>query len=458
MHVATSPHDFKLMVHAAGKPKGEGQAQAPGAPAPRSASEAPGAAAARRRRRAVGAARPAAGRAGRAARAGPARRPSPTPRRRPASARLTPAGSAAAAAGGRLTRSAGPRKLERPLPAERTASGADHAGAVQRDAVPGRVRPPELQAAEGAAGARARSRPRPARWSPTRATCAFEHAGSGGLGRMLKKAVTGEGTTLMKMTGRRRGVPGPPRPGHPPHLPRERLHHGQRAEPARLRRRHRLGHQAALGRPSAAMAGGLYNLELRGTRLGRDPLRRPAGAAQRRLRADVRRRAGRHHVVLGRAHALKTDFKMKDLIGKSSGETIQMAFSGQGWVLVQPSEGQVTGAAAGQLERRAGQPARELARRAAARQTWTTSSSAGSSTTARSRGTTSAPRARLPQAAWRSGSPGRRRARPSRRAAAARPASSRPALAQLVDEARRALGVGARDDQRLLGELLQAAR
>src|SRR3712207_7084901 len=29
----------------------------------------------------------------------------------------------------------------------------------------------------------------------------FEHAGSGGLGRMLKKAVTGEGTTLMKMAG-----------------------------------------------------------------------------------------------------------------------------------------------------------------------------------------------------------------------------------------------------------------
>ena len=29
----------------------------------------------------------------------------------------------------------------------------------------------------------------------------FEHAGSGGMGRMLKKAVSGEGTTLMKMTG-----------------------------------------------------------------------------------------------------------------------------------------------------------------------------------------------------------------------------------------------------------------
>jgi len=30
VHVATSPHDFKLMVAAAGKPKGEGQAQGPG--------------------------------------------------------------------------------------------------------------------------------------------------------------------------------------------------------------------------------------------------------------------------------------------------------------------------------------------------------------------------------------------------------------------------------------------
>jgi uncharacterized protein (AIM24 family) len=28
---------------------------------------------------------------------------------------------------------------------------------------------------------------------------AFEHAGSGGLSRMVKKAMTGEGTTLMKM-------------------------------------------------------------------------------------------------------------------------------------------------------------------------------------------------------------------------------------------------------------------
>jgi len=32
------------------------------------------------------------------------------------------------------------------------------------------------------------------------------------------------------------------------------------------------------------------------------------------------------------------------LIGKGSGEQVQLAFAGQGWVLVQPSEGTVKGA------------------------------------------------------------------------------------------------------------------
>ena len=30
---------------------------------------------------------------------------------------------------------------------------------------------------------------------------------------------------------------------------------------------------------------------------------------------------------------------MKNLIGRGSGESVQMSFQGQGWVLVQPSEG-----------------------------------------------------------------------------------------------------------------------
>ena len=40
--------------------------------------------------------------------------------------------------------------------------------------------------------------------------------------------------------------------------------------------------------------------------------------------------------------SIKTDFKLsKTLTGRSSGESVQMAFGGQGWVLVQPSEGRV---------------------------------------------------------------------------------------------------------------------
>ena len=41
VHVATSPHDFKLMVAAAGRPKGEGQAQGPGAKATRESLQPP---------------------------------------------------------------------------------------------------------------------------------------------------------------------------------------------------------------------------------------------------------------------------------------------------------------------------------------------------------------------------------------------------------------------------------
>ena len=35
---------------------------------------------------------------------------------------------------------------------------------------------------------------------------------------------------------------------------------------------------------------------------------------------------------------------MKNLIGRGSGESVQMSFSGQGWVLVQPSEGRIAAA------------------------------------------------------------------------------------------------------------------
>ena len=45
--------------------------------------------------------------------------------------------------------------------------------------------------------------------------------------------------------------------------------------------------------------------------------------------------------------SVKADMNMKTLIGRGSGETVQLSFSGQGWVLIQPSEGRITGTGAG---------------------------------------------------------------------------------------------------------------
>ena len=38
---------------------------------------------------------------------------------------------------------------------------------------------------------------------------------------------------------------------------------------------------------------------------------------------------------------MKTDVNLKTFIGKGSGETVQLSFSGKGWLLIQPSEGRV---------------------------------------------------------------------------------------------------------------------
>ena len=41
----------------------------------------------------------------------------------------------------------------------------------------------------------------------------------------------------------------------------------------------------------------------------------------------------------GVSSSVRTDVNVKTLVGKGSGETFQLAFSGSGWLLLQPSEG-----------------------------------------------------------------------------------------------------------------------
>lgn len=172
---------------------------------------------------------------------------------------------------------------------------------------------------------------------------AFEHAGSGGMSRMLKKAVTGEGVTLMKMSGS--GEVFLADQAQDIHLIR------LEGEKITVNGPNLLAFDAGIDwdiervqGASGMMGGGLYNTSLRGTGWvailsdGPPVLLDVSGGS---TFADAQAAITWSEGV---STSLKTDFKMKDLIGKSSGETFQMAFSGQGWVLVQPSEGRVAAA------------------------------------------------------------------------------------------------------------------
>src|SRR6476620_3710649 len=168
----------------------------------------------------------------------------------------------------------------------------------------------------------------------------FEHAGSGGMGRMLKKALSGEGTTLMKMSGS------------------GEVFLADQAQDIHLI--YLEGEKIAVNGPnllafdadidwdiervkgaSGMMGGGLYNAALKGTgwvAILSDGPPVLLNVAQAATFADAQAAITWSQGV---STALKTDFKVKNLIGRGSGETFQMAFSGEGWVLVQPSEGRI---------------------------------------------------------------------------------------------------------------------
>jgi uncharacterized protein (AIM24 family) len=169
----------------------------------------------------------------------------------------------------------------------------------------------------------------------------FEHAGSGGLGRMLKKATTGEGTQLMKITGSGEVfLADQAQDIHLIYLENDLV---------TVNGPNLLAFDAGIdwdikriqGGGAGALAGGLFNLALQGTGWvailsdGPPVLLNVASAP---TFADAQAAITWSSGV---TTSVKTDFKMKNLIGRGSGETIQMAFSGQGWVLIQPSEGRL---------------------------------------------------------------------------------------------------------------------
>ena len=164
----------------------------------------------------------------------------------------------------------------------------------------------------------------------------FEHAGSGGVTKMFKKSVTNEGTQLMKVSGSGEVfLASAAQDVQLLHLDDDSI----TANGFNV-----LAFDAGIEWDikrvegvSGMLAGGLFNMELNGTGWvalvstgppllieldGNEAFADPTAAIT--WSSDVRTK-------------VKTDVNVKTLIGRSSGETVQLAFSGKGWVLIQPS-------------------------------------------------------------------------------------------------------------------------
>ncbi len=174
----------------------------------------------------------------------------------------------------------------------------------------------------------------------------FEHAGSGGLSRMIKKAVTSEGTDLMKISGS------------------GEVFLADMAQEIQLLRLEdeRITANGAnvlafedgidwdikrVEGASGAVTGGLYNMELSGT--GWVAL--VSDGPPVLIEIDGTETYADPQAAItwssGVASSIKTDVNLKTFIGRGSGETIQVSFSGSGWLLVQPSEGRIAASGGG---------------------------------------------------------------------------------------------------------------
>lgn len=169
----------------------------------------------------------------------------------------------------------------------------------------------------------------------------FEHKG-GGLSRLLKKAATGEALRLMQATGT-----GEVFLAHQAMLVHVLTLDGSLT----VNGANILAFDSGIdwditrvkGGTAGMLAGGLFNVNLRGRGLvallsDGEPVRLDVASAPT---------FGDPQAAIawsgGVTTNLKADVQAKSLIGLGSGESFQLGFSGEGWVLVQPSEGRAVG-------------------------------------------------------------------------------------------------------------------
>jgi uncharacterized protein (AIM24 family) len=168
----------------------------------------------------------------------------------------------------------------------------------------------------------------------------FERSGTGGMARLMKKMATGEGTKLMTVTGTGEVF---------------LADHAQEVHLVKLaddkitvNSSNLLAFDAGIDwdikkvqGASGVLAGGLFNLELSGS--GYVALLSDGPPMLLQLKDDPAFADPQAAITWssGVKTSVKTDANLKTLIGRGSGETIQMQFAGDGWLLVQPSEGRV---------------------------------------------------------------------------------------------------------------------
>lgn len=166
----------------------------------------------------------------------------------------------------------------------------------------------------------------------------FEHKG-GGLGRLLKKAATGEQLRLMQASGT----------GELFLANQAMLVHLLRLgdDSLTVNGANILAFQAGIdwdvtrvkGGTAGMLAGGLFNIHLRGTGL----VALVSDGEPVRLEVSEAPTFGDPQAAIawsgGVQTSLKTDVQAKTLVGLGSGESFQLGFLGKGWVLIQPSEG-----------------------------------------------------------------------------------------------------------------------
>lgn len=169
----------------------------------------------------------------------------------------------------------------------------------------------------------------------------FENKGSGGFSKMMKKAATGEGVDLMYASGTGElFLADEAKDVHIMYLDNDTMSvNGGNVLAFDESIQHDI--KRLSGGAAGAMAGGLYNMTLAGTgfvALTTDGPPVMLDVASAPTFADAQA------VVMwssGVQMNLKTDTTggLKSMVRGGSGETFQMAFGGQGFVLVQPSEG-----------------------------------------------------------------------------------------------------------------------